>query len=41
MAQTYQQFDCMKQIFQQTSDRLDAALDVIQQAEKLTGGQAR
>lgn len=35
MLQTYQQPDCMNQIFQETSNRLNGALDLIQTAEKL------
>ena len=38
MLKTYQQPDCMNQIFQETSDRLNIALDLMQTADKLLGG---
>jgi hypothetical protein len=41
MARQYQQPDCMKQILQQTNDRLNVASDLMQRAEKLGAGQPR
>lgn len=41
MARQYRQPDCMNQILQQTSDRLNVALDLMLRAEKLGAGPPR